>query len=242
MTVNTKISIIIPVYNESFESINNLEKFHRFFNKKNIAHEIIVVNDGSTQNSDILEQTVSSLENIKYISLPKNMGKGYAIREGILASAGEHIFFADADHSTPIEHFDELYSHIDLHDVVIGSRHLEKDSILIPQPPLRRFVSWWARFIIGNLLLKRKVVDSQCGFKLFSSKSAKEICAKQTIYRWGFDAELLAIAINKNYKIKEVPVKWRHEPFSQIKAFPDSWKTFLEVIKIKLNLLNKKYD
>lgn len=235
------ISVIIPVYNESKDNIHNIGVFKEYFSQKPLSYELVIVNDGSIHNSEYLENFLLQHEDVQYIKLPQNKGKGRAVYEGILRSNGVHILFTDIDHATPIEYFDALYEHRNTHHVVIGSRHLPESTIVIPQPPFRQCVSWCARFIIGNMLLQRKIRDSQCGFKLLNRELAKHVAQVATVDRWGFDVELLAIALHNGYQIKEVPVSWRHGKFSQLKALPASWKTLLEVLKIKKNILTKRY-
>lgn len=240
MPTPIQLSVIVPFYNGQKNVIEKLSIFKNFFDSKDFEYELIIVNDGSNKNLELLEKKIIDLK-AKYISLPKNMGKGYAIRKGIQESLGTYVFFADADHSTPIEFFDLLYENRTEADIIIGSRYIEGSLIVTPQPILRKVVSWFARQIIGKILLKGKVVDSQCGFKMFEGDIAREIVKYQKVNRWAFDAEILAISIDRGYKIKEVPVNWNHEKFSQIRSFPDSWKTFIEVLRIKRNLSRKVY-
>ena len=125
------------------------------------------------------------------------------------------------------------------YDIIIGSRYLDKSSIKIKQPLLRRIMSRAGNLLI-RILLGIKSVDTQCGFKLFSAKAAQEIFPLQTIERWGFDMEILAIAIRKGYKIKEVPVDWYDAEGSQVKKSA-ALKTLKELFLIKRNLMRGKY-
>lgn len=240
---NTKcpdISLIVPYFNESPQNIEKMNIFKEYFDSSNYTYEILVINDGSIKNSDKLKKQTKKI-NAKYIEIIQNKGKGNAIKTGIEKSNGQYIFFADADHSTPIEYIEDLIKYKNDYSVIIGSRYMSGSKIIIPQPFFRKCVSWFARLIIRNLLLQRKIYDSQCGFKLIESKVAKEIASLQTIYRWGFDAEILLIALEKGYRIKEVPISWYHEKISQVKGIPASYSTFKEVIKIKKNQLKGLY-
>jgi len=126
------------------------------------------------------------------------------------------------------------------YDIIIGSRYLKKDSIKIKQPLGRRITSR-----IGNILIRvflgLKMVDTQCGFKMFRAGIANEIFPLQTIDRWGFDMEILAIAIKKGYQIKEVPVDWYDAEGSQLKKGV-AWKTLKELMIIKWNIITGKYS
>lgn len=138
----------------------------------------------------------------------------------------------------------DLNGHCDLelgaYDVIIGSRYLNKDSIKIKQPLIRRMVSRIGNWLI-RILLGIDMKDTQCGFKLFSAKAAEDIFPKQTIMRWGFDMEILAIAIKKGYKIKEVAVDWYDSTGSQVKKSA-ALKTLKELFTIKWNLLKGRYN
>jgi len=125
------------------------------------------------------------------------------------------------------------------YDVIIGSRYLKKDSIKIKQPLGRRIMSRMGNWLI-RIVLGIRAVDTQCGFKLFSAQAANEIFPLQTIDRWGFDMEVLAIAIKKSYKIKEVPVDWYDAEGSQVKKGV-AWETLKELFEIKWNSLKGKY-
>lgn len=125
------------------------------------------------------------------------------------------------------------------YEIVIGSRYLNKDSIKIKQPLMRRMVSRFGNWLI-RLLLGIKLVDTQCGFKLFSAKASGDIFLRQTIMRWGFDMEILAIARKKKYSIKEVAVDWYDAEGSSVKKSA-ALKTLKELLTIKWNLMRGKY-
>lgn len=135
-----------------------------------------------------------------------------------------------------LEDTDPLQSY----EIIIGSRYLNKDSIKIKQPLMRRMVSRMGNFLI-RIMLGINMVDTQCGFKLFSLKASEEIFPKQTILRWGFDMEILAIAKHCGYKIKEVAVDWYDAEGSQVKKSA-AIKTLKELWIIKWNLIKGKYS
>ena len=125
-------------------------------------------------------------------------------------------------------------------DIIIGSRYLNKDSIKIKQPLMRRIVSRFGNFLI-RILLDIKMADTQCGFKMISSAATEKIFPLQTIDRWGFDMEILAIAIKKGYQIKEVAVDWYDAEGSRVKKSA-TWKTLKELLIIKWNMIIGKYS
>ncbi len=125
-------------------------------------------------------------------------------------------------------------------EIVIGSRYLKADSIKVKQPLIRRIVSRFGNWLI-RILLGLDMVDTQCGFKLFSDKAAGDIFPRQTIERWGFDMEILAIARKKGYQIKEVAVDWYDDNRSNVKKSA-AFKTLRELVIIKGNLIKGKYS
>ena len=229
-----KISIIIPCYNEAKVISQSLQEIKDFFNSKNWDYEVIVIDDGSTDN------TVDLVKNfeVKLLINEKNRGKGYSIKKGVQNSSGDLILFMDADMSTPIAEFDKLEAYLSEYDIIIGSR-----SIFGAQVEKRQ--SWYKQLFgkLGNLLIRLflglNFHDTQCGFKLFK-KEVRNIFAAQTLERWGFDFELLFIAKKRGYKIKEVGVRWVNDEDSKVRR-SDYIKTFGEVVKVRLNSWRGKY-
>lgn len=235
------LSIIIPLYNEEKRVIESIGKLDSYFSNQKYSYEIIFVNDGSSDETiSKLKTRISKLRNIRIIDNKKNHGKGYVVRQGIMSAVGKYILFTDVDLSTPIKEIEKLLPYIEKYPVVIGSRYLKKDSIKIAQPLSRRIISR-----VGNLFIKLflglSYVDTQCGFKLFESKAAKDIFKKSTIDRWGFDMEILAIAKALGYKVKEVAVDWYDDPRSQVRASRAAWNTIKEVAKIRSNMKKGVY-
>jgi len=167
---------------------------------------------------------------------PPSGGSGPALSAKNPAEGGNHAFW-------PARATLEDAGSLQYYEVIIGSRYLKPDSIKIKQPLGRRVVSRLGNILV-RILLGIKSADTQCGFKLFSARAVQEIFPKQTIDRWGFDMEILAIAIKKGYKIKEVPVDWADDEKSQRKLGifqGESWKTLKELFAIKWNLIKGKY-
>ncbi len=234
------ISIVVPAYNEARRITKTLKKVVSFFDGKGMDYEVVVVSDGSTDSTCKIVSDFGS-EKVKIICLGRNVGKGFGVHEGIFASKGKKILFIDADNSTPIEHFDDLDKFSDEYDVVIGSRYLKNSKIKLKQPLIRIIGSR-----IGNLLIQAMILpgfpDTQCGFKLFSADSAKKIFSRQTIWRWGFDMEILYIAKKLGYKIKQVPVSWYNDERSRVHPIKTFVATFLELMKIRGNAIKGVYN
>ncbi len=232
------ISVVIPAYNEAKRLPKTLKIISEFFDSHDYKYEIIVVDDGSTD-STIDKARQLKVKNLRILSYKINRGKGYAVNYGVSRAGGEHIIFADADNSTPFEQIEKLLKYDD-YEVVIGSRYLKDSDIKIKQSLARRVAARFGNMLIRLILLPR-IKDTQCGFKMFQKKAAREIFPRQTIWRWGFDIEVLYIAKKLKYKIKEVPIEWFNDAGSKVQSPLVFLSTFSELFRIKLNSLQKKY-
>ncbi len=229
------LSVIIPAYNEEKRLTSSLEKINAYLEGKNFQYEIILVDDGSRDLTAEIALKSKLAQKGKLILLrnEKNTGKGFSVRKGILASAGDYVLFTDSDLSTPIEEFDELFLHIQAgYDIAIGSRSIEGADVRVHQPFYRETMGRAFNLLVQLIVLKG-FVDTQCGFKLFKAAAAKELAKELKINRFGFDVEMLYLAKKKNYKIKEVPVIWLNSPISRVSPISDSCKMFMDLWRIR---------
>lgn len=224
------ISVVIPIYNEEDVIKQNISKVIDYFKKSGFDYELILVDDGSTDNSWIIINQFKDGK-IKILENDINRGKGYTVKKGILESSKECILFMDADLSAPLDEIHKLLSYTSQYDIVIASRAVA-GSKQQNKPLYQKILG-----ISGNLLIRlfavKGVHDTQCGFKLFNSK-CKRIFEQQTIDRWGFDIEVLFLAQKMGYNIKEVPIFWNHSLNTRVKKI-DYIKTLFELYKIKKN-------
>ncbi len=240
---NFYLSLIIPAFNEEKRISKTIKAVSGYFQKKGFSVEIIVVDDGSTDKTADIVRSFTDL-NIKLISLTKNSGKGFAIRKGIESASGSYILFTDADNSTPIEEFDKFLDIIKCNpgiDILMGSRYIDKSSIIIKQSKYRIFISRLGNFFI-QLFLLDGVKDTQCGFKLFKADAARDIFNFQKVKRFGFDIEAIVVAKNLGYKFQEVPVAWLNAEGSRLRPIKDALITAKDLIYIKLNLWSGRYN
>lgn len=237
------LSVVVPAYNESKRIIKTIEIIIKYLNLKKFKWEIIIIDDGSSDMTyNVLMKKYKKNKNIRILRNLINQGKGYSVKQGVLNSSGKYILFTDADNSTPIEELDKLLHNLSDNNILIGSRYKKSEEVVIKKQPLYRIVI--SR--IGNYLIKLflllDIEDTQCGFKLFPNEIAYYLFGLQTINRFGFDMEILTLATLSNIKIKEIPVNWFDSELSRIRPIKDAFITFLELLKIKLNIWFKYYQ
>jgi dolichyl-phosphate beta-glucosyltransferase len=235
------LSIIVPAYNEAERLPKTLLDMDKRLAAAPYSYEIVVVNDGSTDNTAaIVKNMVKMVRNLKLIDLKDNSGKGSAVRQGMLLSTGAIRLFTDADNSTSIDQFEKMMPYFkERFDVVIGSRSM-KGAQLDPPESMAKQVSGKLGNIFIQLLLLPGLPDTQCGFKAFTADAAEKIFKLSRIEGWAFDVEILALAKKMNYRIKEIPVYWVNDTHSHVKAA--TYLKFLgETITIRWWLWNKKY-
>ena len=234
------LSIVIPVYNEEKRINVFLAKAVSFLSKKDFSYEIIIVDDGST------DHTITTIESFlqeklsgkyKILKLPTNKGKGAAIRKGMLEAKGEHIFFTDADGSTPIEEIDHFITHFSADcDMYVATRTLKQKA------PFKRKLFGYGYIVLANFLLHLGVSDITCGFKCYKREIAKTIFVRQQLNNWSFDAEDIFIAKKYSYSIKEIPVTWVHVSGSKVKVLKNVFLCGLDLLRIRFYDFKRMYS
>jgi len=240
--MNPYLSVIIPAYNEEKRISTTLLDIDKYLSKQNYDYEIIVVSDGSKDNTvSVVRNLQTKIRNLRLIDNKENHGKGYVVKQGMLEAGGEYRLFMDADNSTTIDHLDKFWPLFKQgYDVIIGSIELKGAKIEEKAAWYRRWLGRISKYIIRVVAGLWKIHDSQRGFKLFTAKAAEAIFSKQTIMRWGFDIEILVLAKKMGFKIKEVPVNWSNPGESKV-TLTSYIKTFQELLKIRRNLITNKY-
>ncbi len=203
------LSIVVPAFNEEKRLPGNLPVIRNYLDGLKITYELIVVDDGS---SDKTSELVSEFEFVRLITLKENQGKGAAVKTGVLVATGDFILFMDADLATPLEEIPRIYGIIKESNVglVFGSRDMPDSQLLKHQPGLREVSGRVFNKIVQALALPG-VVDTQCGFKIFTNRAANEIFSRMTLNSFSFDVEIIYLAQKLGLGFREVPVQWEHK-------------------------------
>lgn len=234
------LSVIIPVFNEE-RRIRNLKKIIAYLKEQKYSWELIVVDDGSKDRTKKLLNSIKGKLKFNLISYSENMGKGFAIKTGMLKAKGKYRLFLDIDLSTPISEINRFLPYLKKYDIVIGSRKLKTSNLIERQPFIREYLGKMFT-VLSQIILQLKISDFTCGFKCFSQKAVEQIFSRQTINRWGFDSEILCIGKSKKIAIKEVSVTWRNDPSTKVKLPQDIISSLTELIKIRLNFARGLYE
>jgi len=236
-------SIVIPAYNESARIGATLERVLSYVHEKGWDAEVIVVNDGSRDNTAEIARSFAAKDPIlRLLENPGNHGKGYSVRNGMLNARGRIVLFSDADLSSPIEESVKLFQALEAGaDIAIGSRWLRAE-LQTQRQPLHRQLFGRIFNLLLRLTLGLQYADTQCGFKAFKRAASQAIFPWQKIERWGFDPEILFLARKFGFKVAEVPVAWGHSGGARINPLIDGARMFQEMLRIRWYDVTGKYD
>ncbi|MGA2964599.1 MAG: dolichyl-phosphate beta-glucosyltransferase [Terriglobales bacterium] len=235
-------SFVIPAYNESERIRPTLDEVLRYTKEQNWDAEILVVDDGSTDDTaQIVREYGKRHAQVLLVENPGNRGKGYSVRNGMLHARGEISLFTDADLSSPITEAPKLFDAIGQGaDLAIGSRWLQTELQTARQPLYRQAFGRIFNLAL-RLILGLGFADTQCGFKAFRRDAAQRIFPLQKIERWGFDPEILFLARRAGLRVAEVPVLWAHSQGTRLHPLRDGLRMFVEVLRIRWNAMTGKY-
>jgi dolichyl-phosphate beta-glucosyltransferase len=236
-------SIVIPAYNESARLGATIEKVLAYVDAQGWDAEVIVVNDGSRDNTaDIVRAFAAKDPALRLVENPGNHGKGYSVRNGMLNARGRIVLFSDADLSSPIEEAPKLLQALDDGaDIAIGSRWLRAETQTQRQPLHRQLFGRIFNFVL-RLTLGLQFKDTQCGFKAFKQPAVQAIFPLQKIERWGFDPEILFLAKKLKFKTQEVSVAWGHSGGTRINPLVDGPRMVMEMLRVRWYDLTGKYS
>ncbi len=231
------LSVIIPAYNEAERIEPSLDTLFSYLQAQQFTSELIIVDDGSSdETAQVVEAMIDGNDSARLVRYTPNRGKGYAIRQGVLASCGEYVLFMDADLSTPVTEIANALCLLNGHDIVIGSRALCDSQIVVYQPLYRRIGAMVFNVLRNGLVGAgiSRFKDTQCGFKLFKGDMARQIFSQAQVNGFMFDVEILYLALKWNLKIAELPVEWANVPGSKLRLFSDTMRMFKDLAMIRL--------
>ncbi len=239
------LSVVIPAYTEERRIGPTLDAIYMYLTQQAYSWEILVVLDGPDDNTlAVVEQFGNKKENIRWIDRKKNRGKGYTVRQGMLAARGEIRLFTDADNSTDLSHFAQMHPLFEqgAHVVIASRDHKDVKTArqTVPQPFFKRFLG-----NAGNLFIQLLVVpgiwDTRCGFKAFTAESAQKIFAVARMDGWSYDDEALALARRFGYKIDVIAADWNDAEGTHVTKF-DYIKNIYEAVRIRWYLMRGVYN
>lgn len=237
-----ELSIIVPAYNEERRLPSALQQIFDYVATKPFASEVIVVDDGSSDRTPaILAEWREREPQLRVVRHERNLGKGAAVRTGMLAACGRYALFTDTDLSAPIGEADKLLAAIEAGaDVAFGSRALDRSLIQVRQSAFREFGGKVFNLLV-RVLTGLRFADTQCGFKAFARERARPIFEQQTILDFGFDPEILYLAERRKLALREIPVLWSHSADTRVRFLRDAWRMFLALVRIRWNALGGRY-
>jgi dolichyl-phosphate beta-glucosyltransferase len=244
MTVRLAYSVVIPALDEESRIERTLLETVSYFRDRQVAAEIVVVDDGSQDGTaSVVARVGRRWPEVRLIRLAQNHGKGYAVRTGMVNARGARILLADADGATPIEELARLDRALDEGaDVAIGSRAVTHGAGVTVRRRWYRHVMGRTFHFLVRWFTVRGVRDTQCGFKLFRGSVAHDLFSRMRMSGFSFDVEVLLMAQRRRYKIAEVPINWVHQPGSKVRVVRDSIRMAADLLAIRANHLRGDYD
>jgi len=240
------LSIVIPAYNEASRKgpgiREHLQSIHSYFQSHPISYEVVVVNDGSTdQTVAVVESFRSLFSELTILDRAENKGKLYSVQEGLLYARGKYRLFTDADGATPIHNLDLFWDYIQAEEhIIIGSRDLIQSQIIKSQPKWKVFLGDAGNYLVQYTLGLQGILDTQCGFKVFSAEVVERIVPHIRALRWGGDFEILAVGKKMGYAIREIAISWEDSGQSTV-GIKGYFLTLKELIEVKWRLVRGAY-
>jgi dolichyl-phosphate beta-glucosyltransferase len=234
------LSVVIPAYNEENRLPDTLEQVFHFLEKQAFTSEVIVVENGSTdQTFEVALKFSSRFKNFRVFQTER--GKGAAVKRGMLEAQGDFCFMCDADLSMPVQEITKFIPPLlNDFDIAIASREVQ-GSVRYNEPPYRHLGGRGINYII-QLLALPGLNDTQCGFKCFRTTIVKDIFNVQTMRGWSFDIELLFIARLRGYRVREIPIDWYYHPESKVNAVRDAMRMIGDIFRIRLHAVRGRYE
>ncbi|MGH0037406.1 MAG: dolichyl-phosphate beta-glucosyltransferase [Myxococcota bacterium] len=232
MPGHVDLSLVIPAYEESRGLARTLAAVRDHLESRVPHHEIIVVDDGSRDDTRLVARAALRDAPGRVLRLPRNSGKGAAVRAGILESRGRRVLYSDADLSTSIEHERLLSRALDAGAQVAIATRAHRESVIARRQGLFR-QSLGKTF---NLMVRAAGLssfrDTQCGFKMFEGDAGRRLFRAARIDGFAFDVEILLLAQEAGLRVVEVPVEWRDDPETRLHVVRDSARMAADLLRI----------
>jgi len=238
-----KLSVIFPAYNEEKRIPKTLRLTYDYLKKQDYQSEILVVNDGSKDKTgEVINGLKREIPILRFIDNKENKGKGGVVKQGMLEAKGDYRLFSDSDNSTSIDQVENIWPWLEKgFDIVIGSRDVKGAKLDPPQPFIRKVLFGDSFKLLRKIIIGLWTIqDTQCGFKCFSAKAAKDIFSEATEDGFIFDVEVLILAKKLKYHIKEIPVSWKNSAESKVKL-KNVFKMLFDMLKLRKDLILGKY-
>jgi glycosyltransferase involved in cell wall biosynthesis len=234
MAASPYLSVIVPAYNEVASIERTLKAIGQYLDRQPWSYEVIVSADGTDGTREKVAEIAKGDERVSVIGTAERGGKGRGVRNGIFKAAGQVIGFLDADYKTPIEELDKVLPWLQQgYEVVVGSRKVDDARVEVPQALYRRLGSKAFGFVRNALVGLGDIRDTQCGFKFFQRGAAKAVFSRQRVDGYMFDVEILYLARQLGYRIKEVGVRWQDDGDSRSNLVGGTWKHARDLLRIR---------
>ena len=237
------LSIVIPAYNEAERIEQTLETVRNYLRSRSLRAEVLVVDDGSRDRTgSLVAACASHWSDLRLVENPRNLGKGFSVRNGALEARGQVVLITDADLSAPIDELPKLVDPIlgGHRDLTLGSRALDRSLIGVHQSAFREYAGRLFNGLV-QLLTGLPFRDTQCGFKAFRREPMLPVLARQRIAGFGFDPEILFLARTRGLRLEEIPVRWSHAEGTKVRLLRDGLKMILGLLLIRWNQVMGRY-
>lgn len=226
-----ELSFVLPAYNEGDSIEGALDTLDRVVKETGLRYEIVVVDDGSIDNTCLKAINYASKNgHVKIVSYKRNLGKGYAVKKGFMQAAGDAVVFVDSDLEIDLERISSYVEALQDGDIIIGSKwHPES---VVEMPLIRRILGHSFNVLV-RLMTGVKLKDTQTGLKAIRRKAFEDVFLRLAVKRYAFDVELLAVAKLYGLKVVEMPVNIKMKALFNIK---DVWRMFVDLLGIAYRL------